>query len=184
MPKSPTESPPPSAAAESDKKAEIAAVRLLARREHGTHELKRKLAAKGHDEDAVERVVDKLRAKELVSDQRFVSTFVHHHARRGQGPVRIRAELRQQGIDDAQIEDEIARASVNWAEVAIGVRQRKFGMQLPGSLAERAKQSRFLQYRGFTADQIRAALHAQEDASDGQFNAGPTSENVDPDWPD
>jgi regulatory protein len=173
VPKSPTESAPPSTAAESDKKAEIAAVRLLARREHGTRELKRKLTAKGHDEDAVERVVDKLDAKQLVSDQRFVSSFVHHHARRGQGPVRIRAELRQQGIDDAQIQDEIASASVDWVEIAIEVRRRKFGMQCPGSLAERAKQSRFLQYRGFTADQIRAALQIQEGESEGQLDADP-----------
>ncbi len=184
MPNAPSETPPPGQVAEADKKAEIAAVRLLARREHGPRELKRKLSAKGHEEGAVERVVEKLSAKKLVSDQRFVSSFVHHHARRGQGPVRIRAELRQQGIDDAQISDEIAGASVDWIAVAIEVRRRKFGMRSPGSLAARAKQARFLQYRGFTADQIRAALEAQEGESERQFDADPSSESVDPDWPD
>ena len=175
---------PPTASAESDKKAEIAAVRLLARREHGTLELKRKLAAKGHELDTVERVVDKLIAKKLVSDERFVSSFVHHHARRGQGPVRIRVELRQQGIDDAQIQDELASASVNWASVAIDVRRRKFGLQVPTSPAVRAKQARFLQYRGFTADQIRVALQAQEGEGEGQHDADPSSDRVDNDWPD
>ncbi len=179
-----TESQSSQAAADTDKKVEIAAVRLLARREHGTRELKRKLSAKGHDEGAVDRVLEKLEAKKLVSDERFVSTFVHHHARRGQGPVRIRAELRQQGIADSQIEQEIANSSVDWVGAASAVRRRKFGTQRPASLAERAKQARFLQYRGFTADQIRAALQTQEGDNEGQCDADPSSESVDQDWPD
>src|SRR5690606_23160944 len=95
-----------------DKPVEIAAVRLLARREHGTQELKRKLAAKGHDADAIERVVQKLGAKRLVSDERFVTSFVHHHAKRGQGPVRIRTELRQQGIAAEAVEEALRSADV------------------------------------------------------------------------
>ena len=141
-----------------DKSVEVAAVRLLARREHGVEELKRKLAAKGHDADAVERVVEALSAKRLVSDERFVTGFVHHHAKRGQGPVRIRAELRQQRIADDAIEQALGSAEIEWSELAADVRRRKFGSQRPRSAAERAKQSRFLQYRGFSADQIRAAL--------------------------
>ncbi len=179
-----TESQSSQAAADTDKKVEIAAVRLLARREHGTRELKRKLSAKGHDESAVDRVLEKLEAKKLVSDERFVSTFVHHHARRGQGPVRIRAELRQQGVADSQIAQEIANSSVDWVGAASAVRRRKFGTQYPSSLAERAKQARFLQYRGFTADQIRAALQTQEGDNEGQRDADPSSESVDQDWPD
>lgn len=184
MRKPPRESQSSQNTADTDKKVEIAAVRLLARREHGTRELKRKLSAKGHEEDAVDRVLEKLGAKKLVCDERFVSTFVHHHARRGQGPIRIRAELRQQGIADPDIEQEIADSTVDWAGAAIEVRRRKFGMQRPGSLAERAKQARFLQYRGFTADQIRAALQSQEGDNEGQRDTDPTSESGDLDWPD
>src|SRR5690606_20032407 len=146
-----------------DKSVEIAAVRLLARREHGVEELKRKLAAKGHDADAIERVVAALNAKRLVSDERFVSSFVHHHARRGQGPVRIRAELRQQGIAAEAIDEALRSSEIDWVETATQVRRRKFGTQAPRSAAERAKQARFLQYRGFTADQIRAALAGGEE---------------------
>src|SRR5690606_213044 len=100
----------------------------------------------------------KLGAKRLVSDERFVSTFVHHHAKRGQGPVRIRTELRQQGIAADAVDEALRSADVDWEAVALEVRRRKFGSGPPRSVAERAKQSRFLQYRGFTADQIRAAL--------------------------
>jgi regulatory protein len=141
-----------------DKTTEVAAVRLLTRREHSTRELKRKLQGKGHAQESVERVVNKLSDKKLVSDERFASTFVIHHGRRGQGPVRIRAELRQQGASDEAIEDALARTELDWVAIASQVRARKFGSAPPGSRPERAKQARFLQYRGFSADQIRAAL--------------------------
>ncbi|MGH8177747.1 MAG: regulatory protein RecX [Steroidobacter sp.] len=145
------------------KTVEAAAVRLLARREHSTEELRRKLVGKGHDATLVAAVVEKLTAKRLVSDDRFAASFVHHHARRGQGPVRIRANLRQQGIADSMIEQEVGNPEVDWSRVAAQVRQRKFGAAQPQSLSERAKQARFLQYRGFSADQIRAALSFDPD---------------------
>ena len=146
-----------------DKEIEVAAVRLLSRREHSTEELRRKLTAKGYAEAGVAAVVEKLTTKKLVSDERFVSTYVHHHARRGQGPVRIRAELRQQGIADSQIQQEVSDGETDWNRLAGEVRRRKFGAELPRTPSERAKQARFLQYRGFNSDQIRAALKFDPD---------------------
>ncbi len=166
--------------ASDDKSVEIAAVRLLARREHGTQELKRKLAAKGHDPDAIERVVAKLGAKRLVSDDRFVAVFVHHHAKRGQGPVRIRAELRQQGIPDDSIDRAFLNAGLEWDQLAAQARRRKFTGSPPKTLAERAKQSRFLQYRGFTADQIRTAVAGK----DGDQPSSDQTDSLDSDWSD
>jgi regulatory protein len=198
------------------KRVELAAVRLLARREHSTEELKRKLQGKGHPCDVVAAVIQKLGSKRLVSDDRFVTSFVRHRAMRGQGPVRIRAELRQQGIADARIQQELDHLAPavrehqnrlgdlpeaesgalsgddgserDWGRLAAQVRQRKFGAR-PRSPAERAKQVRFLQYRGFTADQIRTALDADLDASDEDpvhpshpGRARIDADEADPDW--
>ena len=146
-----------------DKEIEVAAVRLLSRREHSTEELRRKLTAKGYAEAGVATVLEKLAAKKLVSDERFVSSYVDHHARRGQGPVRIRAELRQQGITDSQIQQQVSGGDTDWNRLAGEVRRRKFGAGLPRTVGERAKQARFLQYRGFNSDQIRAALKFDPD---------------------
>jgi regulatory protein len=155
-------------AAEADPKAvEAAAVRLLARREHSVEELRRKLLTKGYLPETLEPVIQKLAGKRLVSDERFISTFVHHHARRGQGPVRIRAELRQQGIADSQVEEALRSADFDWVQLAREVRRRKFGAAAPRSLGERAKQARFLQYRGFDAEQLRAALREESGEADG-----------------
>jgi regulatory protein len=157
----------PSNSSTADAKAvEAAAVRLLARREHSIEELRRKLLAKGYPSETIEPVIQKLAGKRLVSNERFTSSFVHHHAKRGQGPVRIRAELRQQGIADSQVEDALRSAEIDWVQLAREVRRRKFGATAPRSLGERAKQARFLQYRGFDAEQLRAAFRDESGEGD------------------
>ena len=158
----------PSNSSTADAKAvEAAAVRLLARREHSIEELRRKLLGKGYPPDTIEPVIQKLTGKRLVSDERFTSSFVHHHAKRGQGPVRIRAELRQQGVADSQVEEALRSAEIDWVQLARDVRRRKFGATAPRSLGERAKQARFLQYRGFDAEQLRAAFREESGEADG-----------------
>ncbi|HJY38456.1 MAG TPA: regulatory protein RecX [Steroidobacteraceae bacterium] len=142
-------------------------MRLLTRREHSIEELRRKLLSKGYPPDTIEPVIQKLAGKRLVSDERFTSSFVHHHAKRGQGPVRIRAELRQQGIPDSQLEEALRSADIDWVQLARDVRRRKFGATAPRSLGERAKQARFLQYRGFDAEQLRAAFREESGEADG-----------------
>ena len=161
------------------KEVEVVAVRLLSRREHSTEELKRKLATKGYPEASIEAVLDKLGKKQWVSDQRFAANYVHHHARRGQGPVRIRAQLRQQGVTDDRIQQEMGAAERDWNGLAAEVRRRKFGAGLPKTAAERAKQARFLQYRGFNSDQIRAALKFDPDVDD-QPECRPPNKDFDP----
>jgi len=148
------------------KTVEAAAVRLLSGREHSIEELRRKLVRKGYPPQTIDPVIQKLAGKRLVSDERFTANFVHHHAKRGQGPLRIRAALRQQGIADSQVEEALQSADVDWVQLAREVRRRKFGAVSPRSLGERAKQARFLQYRGFDAEQLRAAF--RDESGDGE----------------
>lgn len=168
----PSKGEPGERSAATEKDVEAAAVRLLARREHSTEELKRKLLVRGYPLELIAPVLQKLGGKRLVSDDRFTASYLHHHSRRGQGPVRIRAELRRQGVDDSRIEQALEQADIDWKGLAAEVRRRKFGAATPRALPERAKQARFLQYRGFDADQIRAAL-------DPRFAGGATG-SLDP----
>lgn len=138
--------------------ARHSAVGLLARREHAKSELKQKLRYRGYDEEIAAEVIDELSLKRLVSDERFAEAFIRGKAERGQGPVRLRAELRQLKVAGELIERYLLAAQVDWGRLAAEVRRRKFKEAVPKAPGERAKQVRFLQYRGFTADQIRAAL--------------------------
>jgi regulatory protein len=134
------------------------AIGLLARREHAQAEIKRKLHDRGYDRDTTGEVVDELTRQRLLSDDRFAEMFIRSRAERGQGPVRLRAELRQLQLPAEQVERHLVAAGLDWAELARSVRLRRFGSQPAHSLSERAKQVRFLQYRGFTAAHVRAAM--------------------------
>jgi len=143
------------------------ALDLLARREHSIAELRAKLTARAVDRGwqpaEIDSALDKLIAEGLLSEDRFLESFVGSHARRGHGPVWIRAELERRGIGGEAIESALTSAELDWNRVANEVRTRKFGNAPPADFKARAKQARFLQYRGFTADQVRAALGSSPD---------------------
>jgi regulatory protein len=135
-----------------------AAMNLLARREYARRELGRRLTGKGMPSELVDQVLDDLAAENLQSDARFAESFVSARSGRGQGPVRIRMELEQRGVESGLIENALDDAGVDWGELATEVRRKRFGPKLPGDFRERARQSRFLQYRGFEAGHLARAL--------------------------
>ncbi len=155
---------PDTAAAEADERTvRTAALALLAGRDFGRTELVRRLERRGYAAPMVHAVVDGLVAERLLSETRFVEQFIRQHAGRGHGPMRIRAELRERGVPDAEVEAGLEAAGEDWVSIARDVRRRRFGLSPPGDYAERARQARFLQYRGFSADHIRAALGPGDD---------------------
>jgi regulatory protein len=155
---------PDTGAAEADERTvRVAALALLAGRDFGQVELARRLERRGYPGQVVAGVVAGLVSERLLSETRFVEQFIRQHAGRGHGPVRIRAELRERGVPEAEIEAGLEVAEEDWAAVAREVRRRRFGLSPPGDYPERARQARFLQYRGFSAEQIRAALGPGDD---------------------
>jgi regulatory protein len=134
-----------------------AAITHLARRDFATVELCRRLESHGYDSPVVGATIAELVLERLVDDARFSENYVAYHANRGQGPARIGADLTALGLPSTVIESALA-ASTDWRSRAQAVRRRRFGPELPQSWPERSRQARFLQYRGFSADHIRAAL--------------------------
>jgi regulatory protein len=139
-----------------------AAVAMLARREHAARELRTKLIQKGLPADTVDTVVAALAAEGLQSDARFTESFIRSAVSKGQGLVRIRAALRERGVDEALISAQLADCDADWLRQVEQVRRKRFGAALPDDPKERARQARFLQYRGFSAEQIRRALREQD----------------------
>ena len=147
---------------ESGRDARLAARRqamdLLARREHARAELAAKLKKRDHDAETVEGVLDTLIDDGLLSNARYARAVVAAKSARGIGPVRIRAELAALDVADAEIESAIDEAEIDWSALAESARVKRFGAALPDDFPARAKQMRFLQRRGFDADQLRAAF--------------------------
>ncbi len=141
----------------------LAAMNLLARREHSALELREKLVRRfGEDPPVAERLDEALAglaSDNLQSDERFAEAFVTMRQRQGKGPMRIDQELRQKGVADSLIATYLGQLDEDtWRELARDVRHKRFGSGPVESLRDRAKQQRFLQYRGFTHEQIRSAM--------------------------
>jgi regulatory protein len=133
---------------------------LLARREHGRVELTRKLRQRGATPELIEPELDRLTEEGLLSEARYLESFVSYRARSGYGPVRIREELGQRGLARADIEQALRECGIDWREQMAEVWRRKFGEQ-PADARERAKQGRFLAYRGYSMDMISRLLRGE-----------------------
>jgi regulatory protein len=140
------------------------AITLLARRDFSSRELSRKLAERGYLEHAVEPVVEELLASNKLNDDRYSQNLVAYRARRGHGPARIRSQLKTSGLSRETIDEAVKGADApDFLALARAVRARKFGPEIPTDRKERARQARFLQYRGFSTDHIRAVLEGDPD---------------------
>ncbi|HEV2611111.1 MAG TPA: recombination regulator RecX [Noviherbaspirillum sp.] len=132
------------------------ALKYLSAREHSRLELSRKLARYAQEGDDIEALLDSLEAAKLLSEARFSESLVHRRATRF-GNSRIFSELQSHGIEAealAEIKSNLAESEV---ARALEVWRKKFNSP-PVAPAERAKQIRFLQQRGFSLASIQRVL--------------------------
>jgi len=136
------------------------ALQLLARREHTRRELQRKLASEAEDSSALDQVLDELEARGWLSETRVAEQLVH--TRRSKfGTRRIVHELRERGVSEDTVAAVAGELKGGQLDAARAVWQRKF-RNPPGNAAERARQIRFLQGRGFELDVIFKLIKGEE----------------------
>ncbi len=147
------------ASSKSKADAQHAAIRLLASREHSRLELIRKLIKRGWSSDQSESVVDDLVAQGLQSDQRFAESFVRSRAQKAHGPVRIRAELSERGLERSEIERALQAESLDWLAIASRWYERRYGSDPVTDHKERGRRQQALARRGFTSDIVRELVN-------------------------
>jgi len=136
------------------------ALKALARREHSRDELEAKLRPFAESPDDLGPLLDDLEKHGWLSEARFVE-HVTTVRRRRFGAARILRELRDKGVSEdalAALQPQLKNSEI---EAARTVWRKKFG-KLPATLAERAKQSRFLASRGFSTEIVHQVLRSDE----------------------
>jgi regulatory protein len=116
------------------------------------------LRAKGFSAATICPVLEALTEEGLISDRRFAETLVRRRAEQGYGLLRIRAELRQLGVDATELD----WPEVDWEAILLKAYRKRYGATEPASMQALSARRRFLLQRGFTAEQIHRLLHVHE----------------------
>lgn len=129
--------------------ATACAMASLARREHSGAELRRKLERRGFSADTIEDTIQELESGGWLSEQRLVDAVIRKCLRHGRGPLRLRAELHERGVDPAIFEPALEALDVDWDALAAAQLRKRFGDAPAEDRRELARRGRFLQGLGF-----------------------------------
>jgi len=137
------------------------AVELLAQREHGIRELQAKLAYRLPEvsHDTLETLLQSLVNRGWLDETRFAESAVASYLQRGDGPMKIRHKLAERFAEPWRLDEALALPDEVWIEAARSALIKKFGSaEKPADRREAARRLRFLQGRGFSAQQCWAAF--------------------------
>ncbi|MDE2421343.1 MAG: regulatory protein RecX [Gammaproteobacteria bacterium] len=133
---------------------------MLGRREHSEQEFKQKLLDLDADPDEVAALIKEFKTSQYQSDQRMAEMIVRANVRKGRGPARVKQTLRERSVDLELAQENLA--DTDWLTLARTLRVKKFGTELPTDPKEKARQLRFLQYRGFDMQTCIQAISSNQ----------------------
>lgn len=133
---------------------------VLTRKEYSKAELIEKLATYAANREEVINLVEELSNNNYQSDQRVAEIVLSSQKRKGKGPQHIKLALKNKKINSELIQEELKK--IDWAEQAYQLKIKKFGITIERDPKLKAKQIRFLQYRGFDMDAIMKAISRKE----------------------
>lgn len=136
---------------------------MLSRRDHGEYELYQKLSLKGYEEDTIQEAISFCLEHNYLDDLRYAKSQIRQHVYKGHGERRIRQELNQKRVPDSTIEKALEQEPQDWFELAKSAAEKKFKGIKAKEPKEYAKQVRFLQYRGYSFEQISYALNSEDE---------------------
>lgn len=134
---------------------------LLTRREYSKVELIEKLNLYAINQQEVEALVEEFATSNYQSDERMAQAMLSSQIRKGKGVHRVKQALEHKGLDVDLIADDLK--NVDWFQQAYELKVKKFGTAIAKDPKLKAKQIRFLQYRGFSMDVIFKAIQHQAD---------------------
>lgn len=133
---------------------------LLTQREYSKAELLNKLKQYA-DEQEVIYLINELAEQHYQSDQRVAEQLLSSQIRKGKGIYRIKQALQAKGLNHDLIEEDLHK--IDWFKQAYQLKVKKFGAAVTTEPKMKAKQIRFLQYRGFTMDIILKVIQYEGD---------------------
>ncbi|HET8817206.1 MAG TPA: regulatory protein RecX [Pseudidiomarina sp.] len=148
-----------------EEQAKEVVLRLLARREHSSHELKQKLRQRGFTDTVSDAVLRLAQANNWQSDERFTDTWLRHSLAKGDGLQKIKAAAQNKGLAPELVDESLQRLDPDWNELCYQRLLKKFGQEPPREPKNRDRMMRHLLQRGFSYSEIKQALNWQAEAA-------------------
>ncbi|MEW6990755.1 regulatory protein RecX [Colwelliaceae bacterium 6441] len=135
---------------------------LLSRREHSVQELRNKLRLREFQHDEITPVINYLVENDYLSESRFIDSVYRTRVNKGYGKRFIENELAQKGICQSDMNNVAQTLDIDWYHQAEIVYKKRFSQREIIDQKDKAKRIRFMQYRGFTTDEIMTILNVAE----------------------
>lgn len=129
---------------------------LLGKRAYGRNELGKKLSVYAQNIEDVEKLLDEMEEYKYIDDNQYASSLLRSEVSKGRGKAKIAQVFKNKGVDIANINEELSE--INWFKQALELKIKKFGAKVETDQKLKAKQIRYLQYRGFGFDVIMKVI--------------------------
>ena len=133
------------------------ALRILNRKDYTEHEIRGKLSKKSQNEDDINEVVEYLKEKRFIDDERYAQNYLYFRLRRGYGKRRAAYELLNKGVDKGLVESALESEDEDAEETFLSRLEL-----LKGKKNKRKKLFDFMYRRGFGSDKIVELLNKYE----------------------
>ena len=135
---------------------------MLARRELSEQQIRQRLARKGHDHQAIDEAVSRLRDERALDDVRVAEAIARTETSiKRRGKLRVRMQIERAGIAKAVAKaavDEVFEAIDDDALIEAALRKRLRQLEQIADAREFQRLYRFLVSQGFEHDRVLAAL--------------------------
>lgn len=130
---------------------------FLSRREYAYQELYTKLKKYSEDESEIKLLLDNLVQLGYLSEKRFIQSFINSRLKK-HGLLKIKYQLSQKTTNSDLVNQIINDTDFDEVDLAKELFQKKFGVVATDRL-ELAKQTKFLQNRGFSYSVIKQVIN-------------------------
>ena len=137
-------------------------VKMLARRELSELQVRQRLARKGHEREAIDEAVARLRDERAIDDARVAEAIARTETSvRRRGKLRVRLQIQRAGISNAtakQAVDQVFEAIDDDALLEASLMKRLRGRDTIADDREFQRLYRYLVGQGFESDRVMKAL--------------------------
>lgn len=139
------------------KKLKDYAIWLLARQGYSESDLRKKLVKYAENNDDIDFVIAEMLDYGYLNDLLYAKSLLRSELSKGRGKNRVSQSFNGKGVDIDAVMNEVS--SINWLELAYKAKVKKFGDIIEKEPKKKAKQIRYLQYRGYEFEIIMKVVN-------------------------